>query len=573
MNLVKKVMALAVVLVAGAWAYHANSGRASMDMNARVTSGNTPFPVVLASVERQTVRGTATYTGSVAPFNEEDIYPRVMGRILDLPVYPGDRVEKGQVVARLDDIELTSKVREAEGMVATAQANRTQMQAEVSAARQAVIQMEKELVMAQADAGYQQKVAARDEQLYTKGAIAKQDAESSQAMATAAQAKVDAAQAKIDQMRDMETSTRKKLEAMNAMVTQNQTQVRTAEIVRGYITIQAPSSGVVVKRLVAPGVLVQPGMAILKITQVDKVRLQANVGEKDLGAIRVGSPVTVTTSGEQTPIVARVTSVFPYVDPGARTAVVESVVENANRRLIPGQYVQMQFTTGERKDAVTVPASAVSRLGGKATVWALTRDEQAEPREVTTGLATPNRVEILKGLTGDERVVVQGQEGLYAGAKVTDTSQMVAAAGGQAGMPGMAGSAAPQPPAPPEPKSTDMKDMPGHGDGAQMAQTGSATAGKLQIAVPTNKVKLAGGSAKVRVEVKDASGAPVSDARVDVAAGMPGMNVGKVTAKATKDPGVYEATLKLGMAGSWTVDVSAASQGGTATATFPIEAQ
>ena len=93
MNLLKKVAALVLVAAAGTWAYSANAGRASMDMSARVTSGNTPFPVTLASVLRQTIRGTATYTGSVAPYNEEDIYPRVTGRILEMPVYPGDRVE------------------------------------------------------------------------------------------------------------------------------------------------------------------------------------------------------------------------------------------------------------------------------------------------------------------------------------------------------------------------------------------------------------------------------------------------------------------------------------------------
>ncbi len=75
----------------------------------------------------------------------------------------------------------------------------------------------------------------------------------------------------------------------------------------------------------APGVLVQPGMAILKVAQIDRVRLQANVGEKDLASIRVGSPVQVTMSATgQAPLTVTVTSVFPFVDQGPRTAVVEA---------------------------------------------------------------------------------------------------------------------------------------------------------------------------------------------------------------------------------------------------------
>jgi len=187
-----------------------------------------------------------------------------------------------------------------------------------------------------------------------------------------------------------------------------------------YVTIQAPSTGYVVKRHVAPGVLVQPGMAILKLAQIDRVRLQANVGEKDVGSIRVGSPVTVTLAGAgQPPITARVTSVFPFVDQGPRTAVVEAVVDNPGRRFLPGQYVQMEFVTGERAQALTVPRGAVARMGGKATVWVV-KDGRAEPHEVTTGLEGPERIEIVRGLVGDERVVARGHDGLYAGARVVD---------------------------------------------------------------------------------------------------------------------------------------------------------
>lgn len=577
MSLLKKVAALVVVVLAGAWAYYANvsSGRQAMDMNTHIASGSIPFPVALASAEQGTITGTVVYTGSVAPFNEEDIYPRVTGRIVEMAVYPGDRVERGQVVARLDDVELSSRVREAEGMLATSQANRTQMEADVTAAHHGMVQMEKELAMAEAESGYQQLVAARDEQLLAKGAVAQQEAENSRAMAAAARAKVEAARAKLEQARAMHASAQKKLEATNAMIAQGEASVRTAEIVRGYVEIHAPSTGYVVKRLVAPGVLVQPGMAILKTTQVDKVRLQANVGEKDLPLIRVGSPAVVTTTGNNLPpFRATVTSVFPFVDQGARTAVVEAVVQNDGRRLLPGQYVQMQFVTGERRDALTVPRGAVARMGGKASVWVLKGEDQVEPVEVTTGLENPERVEILKGLEGGERVVARGHEGLYADARVSDVSATEQASqeatDAHKGMPGMG--EAPAKPREPE-KASDMKDTPGHGARIQAAQAG-APAGKLQINLSSNPVKLSSGKATLRFEVKDAAGAPVSDAKVEVSAGMPGMIVPKVAARAAKDPGFYEATLNLGMAGAWAVETTATrTQGGAASAKFNLEAK
>ena len=416
------VTMLAILGAAAIWAYRANvsTARPAMDMSMPVTAGDTPFPVTLAPVERGPMAGTVVYTGSVAAFSEEDIFPRVTGRIVEMPVYPGDAVRAGQVVARLDDLELGSRVREAEAMAVTAQANRAQMEADLVAARHGVAQMERELTMVEAERGYAAGVLARAERLVTVGAISQQEYENDRSMAQALDAKREAAQAKLEQARAMELSARRKLEAADSMVAQGRAALRTASVVRDYVTIVAPSSGYVVKRLVAPGVLVQPGMAILKMAQVDRVRLQANVGERDIAAIRVGSPVTVTTTAGQG-FAARVTSVFPFIDQGPRTAVVEAIVDNHDRRLLPGQYVTMQLVTGERAGAMTVPRGAVTRLGGATKVW-VARDGRAEPREVTTGFENADRVEIVRGLSGDERVIARGNEGLYAGARVKEAA-------------------------------------------------------------------------------------------------------------------------------------------------------
>jgi HlyD family secretion protein len=440
-----RLVMVAILAAAGAWALYANlrPDRPAMDMNMRITSGATPFPVVMVPVERGSMTGTVTYTGSVAPFNEEDVYPRVTGRIVEMPVYPGDAVRAGQVVARLDSVELTSRVGEAEAALAAAQASRAQMEADLAVAQHGVVQMQKELAMVDAELGYARSVIARTERLFNTGAVSRQEYESDRAMAAAAEAKRDAAQHKLEQAQAAETAARKKLDTSDSMASQARASLRTTSIIRDYVTIVAPNPGYVVKRLVAPGVLVQPGMAILKIAQIDRVRLQANVGEKDLGSIRVGSPVQVTTTAAaEPPLVAAVTAVFPFVDQGGRTAVVEALVDNAGRRLLPGQYVTMRFVTGQREQALIAPASAVIRMGGKATLWAV-KDGRAEPRPVVTGLQGEDRVEIVEGLTGGERIIASGQEGLYAGARVTEVA------------------AAPLPASQPAEPAQEMPDMPG----------------------------------------------------------------------------------------------------------------
>ena len=564
-SVVLKIAMLVVLVAAGAWALRANlwPDRPAMDMSMRVTSGNTPFPVSIAPVERGSVVGNVVYTGSVAPFNEEDVYPRVAGRIVEMPVYPGDAVRPGQVVARLDSVELSSKVKEAEAGLATAQASRAQMEADLVAARQAVTQMEKELAMVDADLGYARSVIARTERLFNTGAVSRQEYESDRAMAASTEAKREAALAKLEQSRASETAARRKIEAADAMVSQANAALRTATIIRDYVEIVTPSSGYVVKRLVAPGVLVQPGMAILKIAQIDRVRLQANVGEKDVASIRVGSPVTVTTTAAgQPPITARVTSVFPFVDQGPRTAVVEAVVENAGRRFLPGQYVTMQFVTGERRGVLTVPPQAVTRMGGKATVW-LVKDGHAEPQPVTTGLEGPERVEISQGLTGDERVIVRGHEGLYAEARVSDVAAATSAPEGAGhAHHEMSGMQAP------------TEGSPGQTKDDKLAQAPKGGAGGLKINFSTVPSSPRVGETRFLVQVTDSAGAPVPDAKVEVIAGMQGMPGPKVGARPGKDPGLYEATVNLSMAGAWTVEVNVTSaRAGTASSKFKLEAK
>ena len=86
----------------------------AMDMSTMVPPKGA-VPVAIAKVERQTIDGSVTYTGTVQAFTDEDIYPRVTGRITAMPVYAGDRVRKGQLLVQLDpnNSEYSAKKEEA----------------------------------------------------------------------------------------------------------------------------------------------------------------------------------------------------------------------------------------------------------------------------------------------------------------------------------------------------------------------------------------------------------------------------------------------------------------------------
>jgi Cu(I)/Ag(I) efflux system membrane fusion protein len=201
-------------------------------------------------------------------------------------------------------------------------------------------------------------------------------------------------------------------------------------------------------------------------------------------------------------------------------------------------------------------------MGGKAAVWVVAGD-RAERRDVTTGLDGAERVEIVSGLRAGEQVIARGHEGLYAGARVSDTAAATsgreAAGDPHKGMSGMRGT---------------TEDMPDQKKDDKIAQAPTGTAGDLRISLSTVPASPRVGESRLHIEVKDAAGAPVQGAKVEVTAGMSGMPGPNAAARPGKEPGSYEASVNLGMVGAWTVEVSVTPpRGGTTSSKFKLEAK
>ena len=390
-------------------------------------------PVALALVRRGSLAETVTYTGTVAAFNEQDISSRITGTLIALPVYPGDRVRAGQLLAQLDAAEVDAKAQQAASearearlgaqvalathhlhhRAALEQASAQQRvaeqgvadaQAEARASADAAPEAQASLQSAQASADYWRTEIAREKQLADAGAASRQEYESELAQSQTAvaavgqaRAKVRQAQAASDAARGKVTEARRQVEAAQAArrmaeadlavaagqaeqagagADAAQAAARQAAVVRDYTRIAAPADGVIVARPVAPGTLVQPGTTILKLAEIDRVRVQAHVAAEDLAGVRPGTPVQIILQGVGgLPLAARVTSVFPAASDETRTAVVEAILPNPGHRLLPGGFVTMRITKGEDADngpgadGLLVPASAVVTAGGSSFLW------------------------------------------------------------------------------------------------------------------------------------------------------------------------------------------------------------
>lgn len=224
---------------------------------------------------------------------------------------------------------------------------------------------------------------------------------------------------------------RVKLARMEAQVTNNRAKINqakakvdTAKVIQGYTTITSPISGIVQKRNVDPGVVVQPSMmGIVKIGNYNRVRLQANVAQSDAVNIRPGATVVATVPGSNIPpIKDKITSIFPQANSKTRTVTVEAVIDNPDGQLLSGKFLEMKIVTARKANAITVPQAAVVEFQDQSSVWVVEGDTvTAQP--VTLGMSTGDRIEALGGLESGQVVVTSGQHRLVENATVAIINQ------------------------------------------------------------------------------------------------------------------------------------------------------
>ncbi|MFW6088518.1 MAG: efflux RND transporter periplasmic adaptor subunit [Gemmatimonadota bacterium] len=219
--------------------------------------------------------------------------------------------------------------------------------------------------------------------------------------------------------------------------------------------VRAPFSGIVGERLVSLGDYVTPSTPLTSLQTVDPQRASFAVPERYAQELAEGQTVTFNVAAiPDRRFAGTVDFVDPRVQLPGRTITVKAVVENPERLLRPGMFVEARLATEMRPNAVVVPEEAILPLGGANYVWAITEENTASRVEVELGVRRPGSVEVRSGLSPGDRVVTGGQTLLYPDAPVTVTEGADAgqaeAAPGDGADPGDAGPDAGQAEAAPE---------------------------------------------------------------------------------------------------------------------------
>jgi RND family efflux transporter MFP subunit len=342
--------------------------------SARSLSDHAPQVPVVA-VTRSDLENTLTLAADFRPFQEINVYAKIMGYVRQIKVDVGDRVKAGDVIAVLEIPEIEADLRRATAAVEHARQDVVRSKAAYDEAHLSYTRIS-EVLKVQPNLVAQQEIDQ-----------ARSRDEGSAASLAAARAAVDEALSNQSRFKDM----------------------------IGYARITAPFAGVVTKRYADTGSLVGAGTSsgsqqLIQLSQLDPLRLVLPVPESAVSGIHVGDPIEIVVQSSKQHLSAVVSRISGKVATETRTMRIEVDVPNPKLTLAPGMYASATLIRESHKNVLTLPIEAVQdRKEGTAKVLVLNEQHRIEERAIGVGMETPTQLEIRSGLTERELVVVGGQ--------------------------------------------------------------------------------------------------------------------------------------------------------------------
>ncbi len=322
--------------------------------------------LALIQVQSRTVPDVLEGVGTTRAAQTSTLASQMMGTLVEVRAREGDRVQRGQVLAVIDD---------------------SQPRAALDRANAADAASRQQLAAAETDLALAESTLKRYQTMYDRKSVSPQEFDEVKTRQQAALARRDMARA------DQEQAKAAIAQAATAME---------------YTRIRAFFDGVVTEKKADTGSLASPGMPIFTLEDVRRYRLEAAINETDLAAIKIGQtvPVVVDALGSE-PLAGKVAQIVPAADVASRSFLVK-VELPADARLRSGLFGRAQFTRGERR-ALTVPQTAVVERGQMQAVFLLDQNKIAALHYVTLGKPNQGQVVVLAGLqNGDWLVAAPG---------------------------------------------------------------------------------------------------------------------------------------------------------------------
>jgi multidrug efflux pump subunit AcrA (membrane-fusion protein) len=365
--------------------------------------------VEAAPPERTTISEIVSAEAVVYPVQQSVITPKITSTIREFLVQRGSKVHRGQLLAILENADLTAVEEQSEGEFEQAEANyATTVESGVPQ------QMQKaELDSTAAKAGYeaQRKVYESRKDLFQQGALPRRDLDAAEVGLAQARTQSEVAERQLADLKRL--GERQALKSAGGQLSAAKGKFMGSKAQLSYSEIRSPLDGVVTERPQFAGELTAANQPLMTLMDLSKLIAKAHISRLEAASLKVGDAAELRTAGPDDAVHGRVSLVSPALDPGSTTIEVWVVVAKPDARLKPGMTVQVSMVAKTVKDALIVPASAVFKNSEGADYVAVAgSDEHAHLKVVTAGIRNSDRVQIAAGLTASDQVIHSGGYGL-----------------------------------------------------------------------------------------------------------------------------------------------------------------
>ena len=347
---------------------------------------HTPRLVTVGVVSpfRQDLDVRLAYTADISPNQVVNVFSRVDGHIAKLHVDKGDFVKINQLLLEIDHTDYLHALSQAKANLLAARARVSQQNAAVRNAKLALDRMQA---------------------LIKDQFVSQQD--------------LDNAEVNFD-------SARAAQESLQAQVNQMEVALAQADTKLTYSYIRAPFSGYIAERNLDTGSYVSSATAststmsrgIMSLHDINKVRVLIEVVERDIPLVAVGQKAELRADAYPEQVFeGTVTRIVQALNRATRTMTVEIDLPNKDRRLKGGMFARVEVLVGKRPQALQIPIDAVSRLENAQYVY-IVEEGKARKVDIEIGVRQGSHVEITKGLTGHEQIIVSGKDLVHDGTPV-----------------------------------------------------------------------------------------------------------------------------------------------------------
>lgn len=336
--------------------------------------GNFSVPVVAAAAQHGDLPVYFNGLGTVTAFNTVTVRSRVDGQIINVAFKEGQYVHEGDLLVQIDSRPFQVQLEQAEGQLAKDQAQRKDAEANLE----------------------------RYKLLFKEGVIPQQQLDTQAAL----------------------------VGQFDGSIKSDQSQVDNAKLQLTYSRITAPINGRVGLRLVDPGNIVHANdtNGIVVITQLQPIAVLFSLPQDNLpqvnAKLRAGVQLNVEAydRDDTTKVAAgKLLTIDNQIDPTTGTYKLKSIFNNSDNALFPNQFVNIHLLVDTMRNLTIVPASAIQRGPQGTYVYAVGSDNTVKIRPVNVALTTANSVGLSGGINAGDVVVVDGQDKLQDGSKVTPT--------------------------------------------------------------------------------------------------------------------------------------------------------